>query len=204
MAYSSKTLQRSARETSLQVFDARGIVKAPPSQLAALPVLTQLVTSRLHAAHKAHKDKRARPSFASNRRSSTFVRFNIFCFQVLPFYGLCPPSRGALARFSTGSRTKKNARHIRYKCVFVCARLCNIGPRRRLYQCWLPRRGCFPQLLWLPVCVCVCVFSASRGLAVFANHCAGSGRLRLSMGAQRKHLSVLVYAAYAPHAYAEQ
>ena len=155
MAYSSKTLQRSARETSLQVFDARGIVKAPPSQLAALPVLTQLITSGLHAAHKAHKDKRARPSFASNRRSSTLSGLTYFVSKSAVLWPL-PPFSGGCSEVFHRLQGQKDARHIRDKCLFVRARFYIIGPRRRLYQCWLPRRGCFPQLLWLPVCVHVC------------------------------------------------
>ena len=89
------------------MLESRGIVKAPSSQPAALPALTQLLPSRLHAVHKAHRDKRARQNFASNRRSSTLSGLRHFIFQVLPFYALCPPSRGSVARFSTGSRAEK-------------------------------------------------------------------------------------------------
>ena len=63
---------------------------------------------------------------------------------------------------------RNDARHIRYRCVFMCTRFYIITPRRRLYECWLPRRGSFPQLSWLPVC------SVSRSLTLFANQCAHS------------------------------
>ena len=99
-------------------------------------------------------------------------RFEAVYFSSLAVLRPLPPFPRGCSEVFHRLQGRKDARHIRYRCVFVCARFYNIGPRRRLYECWLPRRGTVPQLLWLPVCVCVC--SVSRSLTVFANHCADS------------------------------
>ena len=171
---------------------SRGIVKAPSSQPAALPALTQLLTSRLHAVHKAHRDKRARQSFASNRRSSTLSGLRHFVFQVLPFYGLCPPSRGAVARSSTGSRAKKKTGSAFVTGVCLCVPGSTTSGRDDDYMnagshgevASLSFCGC------LCVCVCVCVCSVSRSLTVFVNGCADSAcRVYVMCGlrTQRSH-----------------
>ena len=116
-------------------------------------------------------------------------RLESFYFSSLAVLWPLPPfPRGCSEVFHRPQGQKKNVRHIRYRCVFVCARFYSIGPRRRLYECWLPRRGRAPQLLWLPVCVCLC--SVPRSLTVFANHCADSAcRVYVMCGlrTQRSH-----------------
>ena len=98
-----------------KAFKVPNVSKVPK---AALPVLTQLVTSRLHAVHKAHRETRERrQNCVSQQKKLDFSRFghllhyfaffvrNIF-LQILPFHGLCPPSWGAVARLSTSPRAK--------------------------------------------------------------------------------------------------